>query len=152
MSYRTKLGIAAVVAAAAVSSACGGSSSSSGTLPPGYYITITNMSFAPLNLSAPAGSTVTVINRDTMVHSVTQQAAAGAFTVGAPSGTTPFDTGLFAGTRTFTLPAGLADGTVLRYYCSNHTSTMVTPNGTITIAAAAAPGPGIDPGGGGIGY
>jgi len=49
-------------------------------------------------------------------------------------------------------PAGLADGTVLHYYCSNHTSTMVTPNGTITIAAAAAPGPGIDPGGGGIGY
>ena len=146
MSIRPKLG--ASVLAVAFASACGGSSTSSGTLPAGYTITISNLSFAPLDLSAPAGSTVTVVNRDSMVHSVTQQAAAGTFTPGAPAGTTPFDTGLFTGTRTFTLPAGLADGTVLHYYCSNHTSTMLTPNGTITISAAASPGPGIGPGGG----
>jgi plastocyanin len=149
MSILSKLRVAAVVAAGVFSSACGGSSASSSSLPPGYYIVISNMSFAPLNLAAPSGATVTVLNRDSMTHSVTQQAAAGAFTLGAPAGTTPFDTGLFSGTRTFTLPAGLADGTVLHYYCSNHTSTMLTPNGTITITAAAQPGGGIDPGPGG---
>lgn len=140
--------MAALAAAAALASACGSSSPSPGTLPPGYYITISNMSFAPLNLAAPAGATVTVLNRDAMAHSVTQQAAAGAYTVGAPAGTTPFDTGLFSGTKTFTLPAGLADGTSLHYYCSNHTSTMLTPNGTITITSAAPPAPGTDPGAG----
>jgi hypothetical protein len=72
--------------------------------------------------------------------------------MGAPAGTTPFDTGLFTGSRTFTLPAGLADGTVLHYYCSSHTTTMLTPNGTITISAAARPGGGYEPGGGGTGY
>jgi plastocyanin len=131
---------------AALASACGSSSPSSGTLPPGYYITIRNMSFSPPNLAAPAGATVTVLNRDAMVHSVTQQATAATYTPGAPAGTTPFDTGLFSGTRTFTLPGGLADGTVLHYYCSNHTTTMLTPNGTITIASAAPPAPGDDPG------
>ena len=149
MSIRSKLGVAAVAAAGVFAAACGSSSPSSSSLPPGYYIVISNMSFSPLNLVAPSGATVTVINRDSMTHSVTQQAAAGAFTPGAPAGTTPFDTGLFTGTRTFTLPAGLAEGTVLNYYCSNHTSTMLTPNGTITIAAAAQPGGGIDPGTGG---
>ena len=149
MSIRSKLFAVALVVASVFATACGGSSTPASSLPPGYSITITNMSFSPLNLAAPAGATVTVLNRDAMTHSVTQQAAAAAFTLGAPSGTTPFDTGLFTGTRTFTLPAGLADGTVLHYYCSNHTSTMLTPNGTITIAAAAQPGGGIDPGPGG---
>lgn len=149
MPSRTFLGVAAVMAAASLASACGSSSPSSGALPPGYYVTIRNMSFSPLNLAAPAGATVTVLNRDAMVHSVTQQAAAAAYTLGAPAGTTPFDTGLFSGTRTIALPAGLADGTVLHYYCSNHTTTMLTPNGTITITSAAPPAPGGDPVGGG---
>ncbi len=152
MSNRSRYGAAALVAAGVLASACGSSSTSSSALPAGYYIIISNMSFAPSNLEAPAGATVTVVNRDAMVHSVTQQSTAGAFTLGAPAGTTPFDTGLFSGSKAFTLPAGLADGTVLHYYCSNHTSTMLTPNGTITIRAAAPPTPGIDPGGPGTGY
>jgi plastocyanin len=141
----------------AAASGCGGSSSTASTssaLPPGYYIVITNMSYSPLDLSVPAGSTVTVVNRDVgMPHSVTQQAAPGAFTPGAPSGT-PFDTGLFTGTRSFVVPAGLATGTVLHYYCASHGATMTTPNGTITIDPLAQVSPGIDPGtpGGGYGY
>jgi plastocyanin len=136
---------------------CGGSSttaSTSSALPPGYYVVITNMSYGPLDLAVPAGSTVTVVNRDAgMPHSVTQQAAPGTFTLGAPSGT-PFDTGLFTGTRSFVVPAGLAAGTVLHYYCSSHGATMVTPNGTITIDPLAQVSPGLDPGtpGGGYGY
>ena len=148
MSIRSMHSAAALVVASAFATACGGSSSPASTLPPGYYITITNMAFSPLNLSAPAGATVTVLNRDAMTHSVTQQAAAGSFTLGAPAGATPFDTGLFTGSRTFTLPAGLADGTVLHYYCSSHTTAMLTPNGAITISAAARPAGGTDPGGG----
>jgi plastocyanin len=141
----------------AAASGCGGSSttaSTSSALPPGYYIVITNMTFAPLDLAVPAGSTVTVLNRDAaMPHSVTQQVAAGTFTPGAPSGT-PFDTGLFTGSRSFVVPAGLATGTVLHYYCASHGATMATPNGTITIDPLASPSAGADPGppGGGYGY
>jgi plastocyanin len=144
------LGASVLVAASLLVSGCGDSApSAANTLPPGYYITISNMSFSPLNLEAPAGATITVLNRDTMAHSVTQQAAAGAFVVGAPAGTTPFDTGLFTGSKTFSLPTGLADGTVLYYFCTSHTSLMTTPNGTITIRAVAPPVPGgpYDPGG-----
>ena len=139
----------------AAASGCGGSSntaSTSSALPPGYYIVITNMAYSPLNLAVPAGSTVTVVNRDVaMPHSVTQQVAQATFTPGAPSGT-PFDTGLFTGTRTFVVPTGLPTGTVLHYYCASHGSTMATPNGTITIDALASPSPGADPGTPGGGY
>jgi len=152
MSIPSKLPALALVVASLLATACGGSTSPASTLPPGYSITIANMAFSPLNLTAPAGATVTVLNRDAMTHSVTQQAAAGSFTLGASAGTTPFDTGLFTGSRTFTLPAGLADGTVLHYYCSSHTTTMLTPNGTITISAVARPGGGYEPGGGGTSY
>jgi plastocyanin len=141
----------------ATATACGGSgptASTSSALPPGYYVVITNMSYSPPNLAVPAGSTVTVVNRDVgMPHSVTQQVAPGTFTPGSPSGT-PFDTGLFTGTRSFVVPAGLAAGTVLHYYCTSHGATMATPNGTITIDPLAQVSPGIDPGapGGGTGY
>ena len=140
MSSRSLLGASVLVAASLLVSGCGDSASSAAsTLPPGYYISISGMSFSPLNLEAPAGATITVLNQETMAHSVTQQAAAGAFLPGAPAGSTPFDTGLFTGKKTFVLPAGLADGTVLHYFCTSHTSLMITPNGTITIRAAAAP-------------
>ena len=140
MSSRSMLGVSVLVAASLLTSGCGDSASSPATtLPPGYYISISNMSFSPLDLEAPPGAKVTVVNRDAMAHSVTQQAAAGAFVAGAPVGSTPFDTGLFTGTKTFVLPAGLADGTVLHYYCSSHASLMTTPNGTITIRVAAPP-------------
>jgi len=150
MNARSALRISLLSLSVATLAACGGSSTTGTTLPPGYYITITGMAFAPLNLAAPSGATVTVVNRDAMTHSVTSQAAAGSFTPGTSAGT-PFDTGLFTGTKTFTLPAGLADGTVLHYYCTSHGSLMLTPNGTITIQAAAQPGPYPGGGGGGVG-
>jgi len=148
MNTRSALRISLLSVAIATLAACGGSSTTGTTLPPGYYITITGMAYAPLNLVAPSGATVSVVNRDAMTHSVTSQAAPGSFTPGASAGT-PFDTGLFTGTKTFTVPAGLADGTVLHYYCTSHGSLMLTPNGTITIRAAAQPDP--YPGGGGAG-
>lgn len=135
----------------AVAAGCGGSSSSSshpGT--PGFYISISNLSFSPLNLHAPAGATVTVINNDSIAHTVTSGAMPGAFTPGSVAGVS-FDTGPFTGTASFTLASGVAQGTVIPFYCSVHKGTMNTPNGAITIddSAMPAPPPG---GGGGTGY
>jgi plastocyanin len=139
MSIRTRAGLTVLAAASLAVTACGGSSSTS-NLAPGYYITITSaMAFTPLALEAPAGATITVLNNGTMLHSVTEQAAPFQFVLGGPAGVTPFDTGLFTGTKTFVLPATLTEGTVLNYFCTSHGPLMSTPNGTITIRAAAAP-------------
>jgi hypothetical protein len=54
----------------------------------------------------------------------------------------PFDVPAPANrTATFTLPAGLADGTVLHYYCKTHVFVMSPANGTITIDSTATAGP-----------
>ncbi len=106
----------------------------------GFLITISNMSFSPLDLRVPPGATVTVVNKDGMDHSVTSEASVGSYTPGAPSGVTPFDTGVFAsGQRTFTIPASVAAGTVIPYYCTVHRQAMTTPNGTITVDPSAQP-------------
>ena len=151
------LRIAALGASAALLTACGGGSKNSttggSTGPPGYYLSITGSgagaSFAPV--AAPAGATVTLVNADTVAHDIVSEAAAGAFTPGSPAGVAfPFDTGPFTGVKTLMLPAGLADGTVLPYYCSIHKGAEATPNGAITVRNAAPPQP--PPGGGGGGY
>jgi plastocyanin len=151
MRVITNIGL--VVLATTNTLGCGGSSSST---PPaaapaaGFVITISNMSFSPVDLRAPAGATITVINRDGEVHSVTSAASPNAFTPGSASGVA-FDTGLFLGTRQFTLPANAPDGAVIPYFCASHTATMATPNGSITIdatALATAPPSGGDGGGG----
>ncbi len=106
----------------------------------GFVITIQNMGFTPLNLAAPAGATVTVVNLDGMAHSLTSEPSAGSYKRGAPSGLTPFDTGTFSsGQKTITVPANATAGTVIPYFCTVHTSTMTTPNGTITIDPSAKP-------------
>jgi plastocyanin len=117
--------------------------------PPGFFITIAGLRFSPLDLTVPPGATVTVVNQDAEAHSVTSAATAGTFTPGSVAGIS-FDTGAFTGTATFTIPASAAEGAVIPYYCSTHLGTMATPNGTITIGAAAQPAP--YPGGGGGGY
>jgi plastocyanin len=141
------------LALAAAGLACGGTGSStspatpaatpttpSSTLPNGFYIRISGMAFSPLDLAAPPGATVTVLNADAMQHSVTSEERENAFTPGAVDGVR-FDTGPFTGTASFVLPANAPEGLVIPYYCKVHTSTMATPNGTITIRAAAQPGP-----------
>ncbi len=106
----------------------------------GFLITISNMSFSPLALRAPAGATVTVENKDAIPHSVTSEATSGSYTPGAPNGLTPFDTGVFSsGQKTITVPANASPGTVIPYYCTVHRQTMNTPNGTITVDPNARP-------------
>lgn len=96
-------------------------------------ITIANFAYAPVNLTVPAGAVVTVLNNDTVPHSVTSQATAGAFVPGAVAGVS-FDTGLIAAGATgqFTIPLGAVSGTVVPYFCTVHTSTMANA-GQITV-------------------
>ncbi len=133
-----RLMLAGSIACAAITGGCGGSSSSS--LPAGFYITISGMAFSPTNLAVPPGATVTVLNRDSIAHTVTSEATSGAYTPGSVGGVS-FDTGQFTGQKSFTIPSTATEGTVIPYYCKVHTSTMATPNGTITIQASAQPGP-----------
>ena len=126
---RALVGLSALAAAA-----CGGSNSA----PQGFFISIRNMTFTPLSLDVPPGATVTVLNDDGIGHSVTSEATANAFTPGGVDVVT-FDTGVFTGQRSFTIPSSAQEGTVVPYYCQVHRATMVTPTGTITIHAAALP-------------
>jgi plastocyanin len=154
MSTKTRVALLCLVPGALLAAACGGAYSSPGGGSAagngnGFYLTISGMAFAPLELSVPAGATVTVLNRDSMAHSVTSEVGAGQFKPGAVSGVS-FDTKAFTGTATFTIPAGAQDGTVIPYYCSTHLGAMATPTGTIRIAAEAQPAP--PPGGTPRGY
>jgi len=138
--------ILCVAASAMAVAGCGGGTTYGGSAAPaptpaaptpaapttGATITISGMAFSPLDLHVPAGGTVTVVNRDGVQHSVTSEAAANMFTPGSVGGV-QFDTGLFTGTHTFSIPANAATGTAIPYYCRNHLNTMATPTGTITI-------------------
>lgn len=106
-------------------------------------ITIQGMAFSPLRLEVTPGATVTVRNLDGEVHSVTSESAAGEFRPGAASGVS-FDTGLFTGERTFTIPANAPVGVTVPYYCSSHLASMVTPTGELAIVATPA-NPGATP-------
>jgi plastocyanin len=147
-----------LAALAGLAAACGSSyhSPSGAAAPapqgPGFFITISGYTFSPLDLRVPPGATVTVLNDDGMPHSVTSEARPSAFTPGSVSGIS-FDTGQFTGTKTFAVASTATAGTVIPYYCTVHTSTMVTPNGTITIdpsASATTASPGSGGGGGGM--
>jgi plastocyanin len=159
------LWIAASIAVAFAVAACGSSSNSSMPAPAappaspaspttGFFITISGMAFSPLDLHVPPGGTVTVVNQDGIPHSVTSEASPNAFVAGSVAGVS-FDTGLFTGTKTFTIPSTAAAGTAVPYFCMNHRNTMATPNGTITIdpsaAATSGPSSGGGTGGGGMG-
>jgi plastocyanin len=135
-----------LLAASLVFAACGNDLDDQGPAAPGtgggapsvqtqtFELTIANMAFSPVNLEVPPGATVTVVNEDSFVHSVTSEAAAGAFTPGSVDGIS-FDTGAFTGQKSFVIPSSALDGAVIPYYCSVHLGAMATPTGTITINA-----------------
>ncbi len=138
--------IALLAGGLALLAACGGGGSGNGGggttgSQPGFFIVIRNMTFTPTQLDVPPGATVTVVNMDTIPHTVTSQASAGAFTPGAVAGIS-FDTGAFTNaTKTFTLPANAAEGTVIPYYCKIHTAAMNPPSPTIRVDSSAQPSP-----------
>lgn len=94
-------------------------------------ITIRGYAYSPTNLTVAPGTTITVVNLDSVSHSVTSESAAGQFTPGAVNGVS-FDTGLFTGQHAFTVPNSAPSGTVIPYYCTSHKSMMAT-RGQITI-------------------
>ena len=118
---------AVLVAAASVFCGCG-SSSPANTI----TITISNYTFSPSSLSVKPGTTITVVNDDTVQHTLTSEAALGNYVAGGVSGIS-FDTGPFAGpgSRTVTIPTTANPGTVIPYFCTVHLSMM--GQGTITV-------------------
>ena len=96
-----------------------------------FTLTIQGFHFIPANLVVPPGSIVTVVNRDSVQHSVTSTSRVGQFTPGGVNGIS-FDTGPFTGSRTLFIPANATSGTVIPYYCSVHTFLM-NNRGQITI-------------------
>jgi plastocyanin len=148
-----------VLAAAALSAACGGSSdggmtsttapasdggvTSSGTdggTASALALHLQGFAFSPETMTVPAGATVEVFNDDgSTPHSVTSEATAGSYTPGAVGGVS-FDTGIFTGTKSFTIPASAPQGTVVPFYCRVHGPMMVDATKVeITIGAASAP-------------
>lgn len=108
---------------------CGSSTPSSNS----NTITIANFQYSPSNLSVKPGATVTVVNNvDMMLHSVTSQNAMSSFDAGAVAGVS-FDTGGFEGTASFIIPSSAVVGTVIPYFCTQHTLTM--GQGQITVVA-----------------
>jgi plastocyanin len=139
-SNMNRTSLSALMSVALLAVGCG-SATNPAVTGTGFYVSISSMQFSPLDLHVPPGGRVTVINNDSMGHSVTSEAVSGDFTPGAPAGATAFDTGVFTGTGSFTLSSTAVDGTVIPYYCTVHKAAMATPNGTITVDSAAQPGP-----------
>jgi plastocyanin len=107
--------------------------------PSGFVVTILNLRYTPADLSVPPGATITVVNDDGMPHSLTSEATKGAYVPGGVAGIS-FDTGVFSsGQKTIQIPASAPAGTVIPFYCVTHLTTMVPPNGTITIDPSAQP-------------
>ena len=123
-----KLHVLAAIALGVLFSACGSSMPSN----PADTITISSYSYSPGNLAVKPGTTITVVNEDSVAHTLTSQSATGNFSKGAVSGI-EFDTGSFTGTTSFTIPSTATAGTVIPYFCTIHRSMM--GQGQITILA-----------------
>jgi plastocyanin len=135
---------------AALLAACGGSNDGGSTTTPtgtpggtpaanpsgSFVITIQGMAFSPLRLEVTPGATVTVRNLDAEGHSVTSESTPGAFRKGSANGV-QFDTGVFTGQQTFTIPSNAPVGATIPYFCTSHLQAMATPNGEIAIVATS---------------
>ena len=107
--------------------------------PPGTsLITIRNYTFSPQHLTVTPGTSIQVVNYDSVDHTVTSESAPGTFSYGAVNGVA-FDTGPFQGVRVIQIPADAPVGTVVPYFCAMHGAAM-TDAPDITIAATLPPG------------
>ncbi|MBI5375298.1 MAG: Ig-like domain-containing protein [Candidatus Schekmanbacteria bacterium] len=105
----------------------------------GDTITISNFAFSPVNLGAVPGAVITVTNEDEFTHTVTSASKPLNYTKGSVKGIS-FDTGSFIntdGSKTIEIPVTATVGTVIPYFCTEHTNTMTTKNGFITIVNPA---------------
>jgi plastocyanin len=118
-------------------SACGSSSPSGMSPTVGLAeatITIDGFTFTPDPITVAAGSSITVVNKDTAPHTATSEVAAKDYAQGAATGGFSFNASVAAGgTATITVPTGLTSGTSLPYFCNVHKSMMKNPDPTIVI-------------------
>lgn len=139
-----------LIAAMAASTGCGSSSGTTDAGTPvsdagpstdggpndGTTILIQSFAYSPASLTVPAGTSITVINKDNDVpHSLTSESAMNKYTAGAVSGVS-FDTGVITGSTagtsaTIVIPSTAPSGTVVPFFCRVHTNMM--PQGTITV-------------------
>jgi hypothetical protein len=135
-----RLGAALALSAAV---ACGGGAGATANLtaaPAPYVITILNDTFLPADLPAPPGATVLVRNDDSFDHWVQSAAAPGEYVYGSFGGVSIYLRVPARTEQAFDLPAAVAVGTVVPYFCADMGSAMLP--GTITIVApttASAP-------------
>ena len=136
--------VAMAVGCGSSSNGGGGGGGGSG----GTVLSISNLTFSPLDFTVDAGTQVTIKNNDGLEHDVSRQTADNTFTPGTVAGVSfmalvpaasggsggPYGgSGGTPGTTSFTIPAGTPSGTVIPYYCNIHKNTMATPNGHITV-------------------
>jgi plastocyanin len=124
---KTAQSIVSVLAVAALGAlialGCGGGSSTGSTNATGstgtqtFNVAMTGShTFNPVNITVPAGKTVTWTNPDVVNHTVTTDTGFTGF-----ASDTQYPTGLPSGsTYSFTVPAGTASGTILYYHCRFH--------------------------------
>jgi plastocyanin len=98
-----------------------------------FVITIENFTFIPQSLEVPPGTTITVRNLDSMVHSVTSETLPGVFSFGAVNGIA-FDTGAFIGEKEIVIPQSASVGTIVPYFCTVHRGSMRN-EGQISVGA-----------------
>jgi hypothetical protein len=118
---------------------CGGDGATADTTSPStpYIIRVSNYAEDPANLGAPAGATILFQNFDDFPHWFSSSAAPGVY-VHSPAGGVDLDLYLPPGAVTpFELPAGLAAGAIVPYFCFLHRAAERTA-GSITILAPAA--------------
>jgi plastocyanin len=102
-----------------------GGTADGGTTAATFTMTIQGMAFSPENLTVAPGATVQVTNKDgSTPHSVTSESTAGTYVPGSVAGVS-FDTGIFTGSRSFTIPSSAPVGTVIPFFCRVHGPAMV---------------------------
>lgn len=116
------------------SGSTGGSGSTGTTGGGSVTFTIGSNKTWPAAVTVPVNGTLHVVNNDSVPHTVTSEATAGAFTKGAPAGVTAFDTNTInAGASADVTIHGGAAGTQIPVYCAIHTSMMSPANPVITL-------------------
>ncbi len=147
MLSRPSLPRLAASLALAAAAACGaGATSDVNVAQTPYVITLLNDTFVPADLQAPPGATVLVRNDDSVAHWLQSAAAPGEYVYAPVGGVSIYLRVPARSEQAFALPAGVAVGTVVPYFCADMTSAMVN-QGSITIVAppAASAPPGTAP-------
>ncbi len=108
--------------------------SGSGTGGATATVIISNFAYSPDPLTVAAGTTITFVNKDSMAHTATSEAAAKDYVPGTASNGFSFNAQVPQnGSATVTVPATVTSGTTQPYYCAVHKGGMANPDPVIKI-------------------